>query len=270
MLISAKVPSMATIAGKATPVLCGTALRNKGVQRVLDAVVHYLPSPLDVPPMQGVNPYTGNTEERSANDDEPLSALVFKIVTDPYVGRLAYFRVYSGVMKSGDSVLNSSRDKKERIGRILQMHSNDRKEIKEVCAGDIAAAVGLKETYTGDTLTDIEHPVILESMTFPEPVIEVAIEPKTKADQDKMANALARLSEEDPTFRLDRDAQTVRGGNLCGDRRNPGRRHRIRRVEPRSQAAINRRLPQVAGEPWPPHGRVVLATTMCISTKDRL
>jgi elongation factor G len=198
----------ATIAGKATPVLCGTALRNKGVQRVLDAVVIYLPSPLDVPPMQGVNPYTGNIEEREASDDEPLSALVFKIVTDPYVGRLAYFRVYSGVLKVGDSVLNSTRDKKERIGRILRMHADHREDLKEVHAGDIAATLGLKRTFTGETLCDAKAPIMLESIDFPEPVIMLAIEPKSNADQDKMGLALKALSEEDPTFQIRTDEQT--------------------------------------------------------------
>jgi elongation factor G len=198
----------ATIAGKATPVLCGTALRNKGVQRVLDAVVHYLPSPLDVPPMQGVNPYTGNTEERLASDDEPLSALVFKIVTDPYVGRLAYFRVYSGVIKTGDSVLNSTRDKKERIGRILRMHADHREDLKEVHAGDIAATLGLKRTFTGETLCDAKAPILLEPIEFPEPVIMLAVEPKSNADQDKMGMALKALSEEDPTFQIKTDDQT--------------------------------------------------------------
>lgn len=198
----------ATIAGKATPVLCGTALRNKGVQRVLDAVVHYLPSPLDVPPMQGVNPYTGNTEVRHASDDEPLSALVFKIVTDPYVGRLAYFRVYSGVLETGDSVLNSTRDKKERVGRILRMHADHREDLKEVRAGDIAATLGLKRTFTGETLCDAKAPILLEPIEFPEPVIMLAVEPKSNADQDKMGMALKALSEEDPTFQIKTDDQT--------------------------------------------------------------
>jgi len=198
----------ATISGKATPVLCGTSLRNKGVQRVLDAVVNYLPSPLDVPPMQGVNPYTGNVEERHASDEEPLSALVFKIVTDPYVGRLAYFRVYSGVIASGDSVLNSTRDKKERIGRILRMHADHREDLQEVHAGDIAATLGLKRTFTGETLCDAKAPILLEAIDFPEPVIMLAIEPKSNADQDKMGLALKALSEEDPTFQIRTDDQT--------------------------------------------------------------
>ncbi|MFN2135785.1 MAG: elongation factor G [Candidatus Promineifilaceae bacterium] len=198
----------ATISGSATPVLCGTALRNKGVQRVLDAVVHYLPSPLDVPPMKGINPYTNNIEERHASDDEPLSALVFKIVTDPYVGRLAYFRVYSGVVKSGDSVLNSTKDQKERVGRILRMHADHREDLKEVRAGDIAATLGLKRTFTGDTLCDASAPILLEAIDFPEPVIQLAIEPKSNADQDKMGLALKALSEEDPTFQIKTDDQT--------------------------------------------------------------
>jgi elongation factor G len=174
----------------------------------LDAVVNYLPSPLDVPPMQGVNPYTGDVEERHASDEEPLSALVFKIVTDPYVGRLAYFRVYSGVITSGDSVLNSTRDKKERIGRILRMHADHREDLQEVHAGDIAATLGLKRTFTGETLCDAKAPILLESIDFPEPVIMLAIEPKSNADQDKMGLALKALSEEDPTFQIRTDDQT--------------------------------------------------------------
>ncbi len=205
----------ATISGAATPVLCGTALRNKGVQRVLDAVVHYLPSPLDVPPMSGLNPYTEKPEERKASDDEPLSALVFKIVTDPYVGRLAYFRVYSGVLTSGDSVLNSTKDKKERIGRILRMHADRREDLKEVRAGDIAATLGLKRTFTGETLCDAKAPILLEAIEFPQPVINLAIEPKSNADQEKMGLALRALSEEDPTFQIstnDQTGQTILSG----------------------------------------------------------
>lgn len=205
----------ATISGAATPVLCGTALRNKGVQRVLDAVVHYLPSPLDVPPMEGINPYTEKPEERKASDDEPLSALVFKIVTDPYVGRLAYFRVYSGVLTSGDSVLNSTKDKKERVGRILRMHADRREDLKEVRAGDIAATLGLKRTFTGETLCDAKAPILLESIEFPQPVINLAIEPKSNADQEKMGLALKALSEEDPTFQIstnDQTGQTILSG----------------------------------------------------------
>lgn len=198
----------ATVRGQVTPVLCGTALRNKGVQRVLDAVIYYLPSPLDVPPIAGINPFTEKEEERHANDDEPLSALVFKIVTDPYVGKLAYFRVYSGVLESGNSVLNSAKNRKERIGRILRMHADHRVDLKEVRAGDIAATLGLKNTFTGETLCDMKAPIILESIDFPEPVIMLAIEPKTNADQDKMAIALKALAEEDPTFQVKVDEQT--------------------------------------------------------------
>ena len=198
----------ATIKGRVTPVLCGTALRNKGVQRLLDAVVYYLPSPLDVPPIGGSNPFTNSEETRSASDDEPLSALVFKIVTDPYVGKLAYFRVYSGVLHSGDSVLNSAKNRKERIGRILRMHADRREDLQEVRAGDIAATLGLKTTFTGETLCDMKSPIILESIDFPEPVIQLAIEPKTNADQDKMGVALRALAEEDPTFQVKVDEQT--------------------------------------------------------------
>ncbi|MCB8967566.1 MAG: elongation factor G [Chloroflexota bacterium] len=198
----------ATIRGDVNPVLCGTALRNKGVQRVLDAIVYYLPSPLDVPPIEGFNPNTDGTEARVASDDEPLSALVFKIVTDPYVGRLAYFRVYSGVLTSGSSVLNSTKDKKERIGRILRMHADHREDLTEVRAGDIAATLGLKLTFTGETLCDPKAPILLESIAFPEPVINMAIEPKSNADQDKLGIALKALSEEDPTFKVKTDEQT--------------------------------------------------------------
>jgi elongation factor G len=198
----------ATLKGKVTPVLCGTALRNKGVQRVLDAIIYYLPSPLDVPPIGGVNPFTEKEELRHAGDDEPLSALVFKIVTDPYVGRLAYFRVYSGVLTSGSTVLNSTKNKKERIGRILRMHADRREDLKEVRSGDIAATLGLKTTFTGETLCDMKAPILLESIDFPEPVIQLAIEPKTNADQDKMAVALKALAEEDPTFQVKVDEQT--------------------------------------------------------------
>ncbi len=176
---------------------------------MLDAVVDYLPSPLDVPPMIGIDPRTGAEILRTPDDSEPFSALAFKIAADPFVGKLAFFRVYSGRLKAGSYILNPTKDRKERIGRILQMHANHREEIDEVYAGDIAAAVGLKDTFTGDTLTDPDHPVILESMTFPEPVIEVKIEPKTKADQDKLAIALQRLAEEDPTFRVKTDPETA-------------------------------------------------------------
>lgn len=198
----------ATVRGDVTPVLCGSALRNKGVQKVLDAVVYYLPSPLDVPPIEGTNPVSGETVSRPAEDEAPLSALVFKIVTDPYVGRLAYFRVYSGVLRRGDSVLNASKDKKERIGRILRMHASHREDLDEVHAGHIAATLGLKMTFTGDTLSASDAPVLLEPIEFPEPVISMAIEPKTNLDQDKMGVALRALAEEDPTFRVRTDEQT--------------------------------------------------------------
>ena len=190
----------ATIHNKVQPVLVGSALKNKGVQLLLDAVVDYLPSPLDVPPVEGIHPHTGEEEVRHATDDEPLSALVFKIVTDPFVGRLAFFRVYSGVLKAGSGVQNSSKGKKERIGRVVRMFADRREDVEEVHAGDIAATLGLKETFTGDTLCAAHAPILLENIKFPEPVISVAIEPKTKADQDKMAIALQKLAEEDPTF----------------------------------------------------------------------
>jgi elongation factor G len=198
---------LGTLQNRIVPVLTGSALKNKGVQPMLDAVVHYLPSPLDVPPVIGFDAQ-GSEVIRAVDDKEPFAALAFKIAADPYVGKLAFFRVYSGKLKTGSYVLNASKGRKERIGRIVELHANSREEIEEVSAGDIAAAVGLKETYTGDTLTDVEHPVILESMTFPEPVIEVAIEPKTKADQDKLAVALKRLAEEDPTFRVHNDEES--------------------------------------------------------------
>ena len=199
---------LGTLQYRIVPVLTGSALKNKGIQPMLDAVVDYLPSPLDVPPVIGEHPTTHAEVLRTVDDDEPFSALAFKIAADPFVGKLAFFRVYSGTLKSGSYILNSTKGRKERIGRILQMHANHREEIEEVHAGDIAAAVGLKETFTGDTLADPDHPVILESMTFPEPVIEVKIEPKTKADQDKMGLALQRLSEEDPTFRVKTDEES--------------------------------------------------------------
>ncbi len=197
-----------TIANKMVPVCCGSAYRNKGIQPLLDAVVDYMPSPIDIPAIKGILPDTQEEAERNAEDAGPFSALAFKIMTDPYVGKLAFFRVYSGVLQSGSYVYNSTKGKKERIGRILQMHANHREEISEVYAGDIAAAVGLKDTTTGDTLCDQEHPIILESMEFPEPVIEIAIEPKTKAGQQKMGIALAKLSEEDPTFRTFTNEET--------------------------------------------------------------
>lgn len=198
----------ATISGQATPVLCGSALRNKGIQRVLDAIVYYLPSPLDIPPIEGTNPYTDKIEHRVAEDDAPFSALVFKIVTDPYVGRLAYFRVYSGTINAGDSVLNSTKDKRERVGRILRMHADHREDLTEVRAGDIAATLGLKRTFTGETLCSPDAPIVLEAIEFPEPVITLAIEPKSSQDQDKMGNALRALAEEDPTFQVRVDDQT--------------------------------------------------------------
>ncbi|MBI2626643.1 MAG: elongation factor G [Parcubacteria group bacterium] len=193
---------------KLVPVFCGAALRNKGVQFMLDAVVHYLPSPLDVPPVRGINVKTGEEELRETKDDAPFSALAFKVATDPYVGQLTYFRVYSGQLKAGSYVLNTSSGQQERVGRILQMHANERKEMQEVYAGYIAATVGLKSTKTGHTLCDPEHPVRLEEITFPEPVISLRIEPRTKADQEKMGVALKRLSDEDPTFRLKGDEET--------------------------------------------------------------
>ena len=198
----------ATIDNKMTPVLCGTSYRNKGVQPLLDAIVDYLPSPLDIPPVKGTKPGTDEELERRADDNEPFSALVFKIMADPYVGKLAFFRVYSGTLSSGSYVYNSNKSKRERIGRILRMHANHREEIDEIRAGDIASAVGLKETTTGNTICDESHPIILESMEFPEPVIRVAIEPKTKAGQDKMSLALIRLAEEDPTFKTYSDETT--------------------------------------------------------------
>jgi len=197
-----------TLTSRIVVILTGSALKNKGVQPMLDAVVDYLPSPLDVPPMMGIDPNTDKEVIRKVSDEEPFSALAFKIAADPFVGKLAFFRVYSGTLKAGSYVLNPVKGKRERIGRILQMHANHREEIDQVYAGDIAAAVGLKDTFTGDTLCSPEHPVILESMTFPEPVIEVAIEPKTKADQDKLGVALQRLAEEDPTFRVKTDEES--------------------------------------------------------------
>ncbi len=196
-----------TIAGEIVPMLCGSAFKNKGVQAMLDAVIDYLPSPADIPPVKGELD-DGSEAERRASDDEPFAALAFKIMTDPYVGQLTFFRVYSGVVTSGDTVYNSVKGKKERIGRILQMHANNREEIKEVRAGDIAAAVGLKEAITGDTMCSVDKPIILERMEFPEPVIHVAVEPKTKADQEKMGLALNRLAQEDPSFRVRTDEES--------------------------------------------------------------
>jgi elongation factor G len=199
----------ATISTAISPVLCGSALRNRGVQPLLDAVISYLPSPLDVPPVmaQDVDD-PERSEERPPDDDGPLTALAFKVVTDPFVGRLVFFRVYSGVVRSGDQVRNTTRRNRERFGRIMRMHADSREEIAEVYAGDIAAAIGLKDTFTGDTLTDREHPVLLETIIFPEPVISVAVEPKTRADQEKMGDAIQKLIEEDPTFRVKHDDET--------------------------------------------------------------
>jgi len=200
----------ATITGHIVPVICGAAFKNKGVQALLDAVVDYLPSPVDIPPIKGHLPHHDATHaERPASDEAPFAALAFKIMTDPYVGKLTFFRVYSGVLSAGSYVYNSTKDRRERIGRLLQMHANKREEIEDVRAGDIAAAIGLKDTRTGDTLCDEAHPIILEAMRFPNPVISVAIEPKTKADQDKLGIALAKLSEEDPTFRVHSDPETA-------------------------------------------------------------
>lgn len=190
------------------PVLCGSAFKNKGIQPLLDAVVDYLPSPMDIPPVVGTHPDTGAEDQRSASDGEPFSALAFKIMSDPFVGKLAFFRVYSGVLSAGSYIYNSTKGKKERVGRILKMHANHREDVQEVRAGDIAAAIGLKDTTTGDTMCDENRPIILEKMVFPEPVIFVAIEPKTKADQEKMGGALARLGEEDPTFKMHTDPET--------------------------------------------------------------
>ncbi len=198
----------ATIANEIVPVVCGTSYRNKGVQKLLDAIVDYMPNPTDIPSIRGVNPTTGQEEERHSSDSEPFSALAFKIMTDPFVGKLCYFRVYSGMVKAGDVVYNSTKGKNERLGRILQMHANERKDIDCCYSGDIAAAIGIKNTTTGDTFCDEKHPIILESMEFPEPVIRVAIEPKTRAGQEKMGIALAKLAEEDPTFRTYTDDET--------------------------------------------------------------
>ncbi len=205
----------ATIANTLVPVLCGTALKNKGVQAMLDAVITYLPSPLDIPAPTGINPDNSETIERQVSDDAPFSALVFKIVSDPFVGRLSYLRVYSGMLNKGASVENTTKGKQERVGRLLRMHANHREDIDEIRAGDICTAVGLRNTFTGDTLSDAQHPIILESINFPQPVIEIAIEPKTRADQDKMAIALNKLAEEDPTFQMHTDldsGQTIIAG----------------------------------------------------------
>ena len=198
----------ATVAVEMVPVTCGSSYRNKGVQKLLDAIVDYMPAPTDIPAIVGTNPKTDEEEDRHASDDEPFSALAFKIMTDPYVGRLSFFRVYSGTLNTGSSVLNATKGKRERVGRLLQMHANHREDLETVYSGDIAAVVGLKNTTTGDTLCDEKHPIVLESMEFPEPVIRVAIEPKTKAGQEKMGIALAKLAEEDPTFRTYTDEET--------------------------------------------------------------
>ena len=203
-----KVIRQGTIDNKLVPVTCGTSYRNKGVQKLLDAIVDFMPSPLDIPAIQGVNPETEEEDERPADDNAPFSALAFKIMTDPFVGRLSFVRVYSGKLTTGSTVLNSTKNQKERIGRILQMHANHREDIEEIYSGDIAAVIGLKNSTTGDTLCDEKHPIILESMEFPEPVIRVAIEPKTKAGQEKMGIALAKLAEEDPTFKTYTDEET--------------------------------------------------------------
>ncbi|MBM3133949.1 MAG: elongation factor G [Chloroflexi bacterium] len=198
----------ATIEARLVPVLCGAALRNKGIRPMLDAVVYYLPSPLDIPPVKGTNPQTGERETRSTSEGEPFTALAFKIVADPYVGRLAYVRVYAGALNTGTAMFNSTRERKERAGRLLRMHANHREDIEAIYAGDIAAVLGLRDTFTGDTLCDATHPIVLEAIRFPEPVIAVAIEPRTKADQDRIGLALQRLSEEDPTFKVKTDENT--------------------------------------------------------------
>jgi len=198
----------ATIAGKITPVYCGSSLRNKGVQPLLDGVIDYLPSPADIPPVIGIHPHTNRDVQRPADDDAPMSALVFKIVSDPYVGRLAYIRVYSGKLTQGTTVFNPTKDRRERVGRLLRMYADRREDLDEILAGDIGAVLGLKESFTGDTLCDASNQIVLENISFPEPVISVAIEPRTAADQDKMSEALHKLSEEDPTFRVRVDEET--------------------------------------------------------------
>jgi elongation factor G len=198
----------ATLASQLVPVFCGTALRTKGIQLLLDAVVDYLPSPLDVPPVRGTNPETGAAEERPPDPKEPTAAMLFKIQADPYIGRLGYVRVYSGVLRTGDMLVNSNKDRKERMGRLVKVYAEKRQDVSEIRAGDIGAIVGIKQTFTGETLCDPDAPIILETIEFPEPVISVAVEPKTKADQDKLSSALQRLAEEDPTFRVKQDEQT--------------------------------------------------------------
>src|SRR5256886_1378786 len=197
-----------TIAMTLFPVICGASFKNKGVQALLDAVIDYLPSPLDIPPVQGINPETRQTEERKASDDAPFSALAFKIMNDQHVGQLVFLRVYSGTLSASSGVLNSTKDRKERVGRLLRMHANKREEVEAIAAGDIAAAIGLKFTTTGDTLCDPDKPIVLEAMTFPEPVIAVAIEPKTRADEEKLGVSLSRLALEDPTFRVTTEEET--------------------------------------------------------------
>src|SRR3989338_4064951 len=199
---------IATLSYRLIPVFCGSALKNKGVQLVLDGVIDYLPSPVDLPPVKGVPPKTGAEEIRETNDDAPFAALAFKLQTDPYVGQLTFFRVYSGTLKAGSYVLNAANDEQERVGRILRMHANTREELKDIQTGNIGAIVGLKNTHTGDTLCDPEYPIVLEKIIFPEPVVSLKIEPKTKADQEKMGLALRRLGEEDPTFRIKGDTET--------------------------------------------------------------
>ena len=246
----------ATLAAEVVPVLCGSAFKNKGVQPMLDAVIDYLPSPLDLPPTQGTRPnHPEDVEERTADDSDAFSALAFKIMTDPFVGKLTYLRVYSGTLTKGASVSNSTKDKKERIGRILQMHANHREDKDAIFAGDIMAVVGLKNTTTGDTLCDAARPIVLEALEFPEPVIHVAVEPKTKADQDKLSRALYSLSEEDPTFRVRSDeetGQTVISGHGRAPPRGPGRPHaaRVQRGRQCGQApgGLPRDHPQVGGE----------------------
>ena len=204
-----KILRKAVIANEIVPVFTGSALKNKGVQLILDAVIDYLPSPIDIPPVKGINPKTGEEIERKAADDEPFAALAFKVATDPFVGQLTFFRVYSGTLEAGTYIYNATKDSKERVGRIVRMHANQREEVKKVFAGEIAAAVGLKDTTTSDTLCDEEHPIILERIEFPDPVVQLRIEPKTKADQEKMGIALKKLSDEDPTFRITTDKETL-------------------------------------------------------------
>jgi len=239
-----KVLREATINNKIVPVLCGSALKNKGVQPLLDKVVELLPSPLDIPPVKGKNPATDEEMTRKADDNEPFSALAFKIAADPFVGKLAFFRVYSGVLKSGSYILNTTTGEKERIGRIVRLHANHREDVTEVYAGEIAAAVGLKSTTTGDTLCDPDNPITLESITFPEPVIHIAIEPKTKADQEKLGIALARLAEEDPTFKVRTDQET--GQTLIGGMGELHLEIIVDRMKREFKVEVNVGKPQVA------------------------